>query len=539
MTARALRFGDEARQSLQDGIDVLANAVRTTLGPRGHNVALERKFGLPLVVNDGVTVAKEIELGDPFQNLGARLVRQAAEKAEEKTGDGTTTATVLARAIVHEGFRNVAAGADPMALRRGLNRARSVVDDAIMAAAIPVVGTRAIAQVATISANDSTIGQLIGRVMERIGRDGTVTVEESQTLTNEVEYVEGMQTDQGYLSPYFVTNADRMEAAVDQPSILIADRKVTSLGDVVPILEKLVAAGRKDLLLIAESVEGEALATLVVNRLRGTLNVVAVKAPGFGDRRKAILGDLATVTGATVISEEVGKRLDTVELADLGAARRVVVTQDRTTIIGGRGAPDRIQARVAELRAQVEAATSDFDREKLKERLAKVAGGVAVIRLGASTETELTEKKHRVEDALAATRAALEGGIVPGGGVALLRAAPLIDRLDLDGDEAVGARCLRSALTEPMRQIAANAGYDGGVVVETVRRLQKERRRPNLGFNALTGRYVDMVKAGIIDPAKVTHAALEAAVSTASMLLTTEAAITEMNAEDLEPAMRV
>ena len=539
MTARAIRYGDEARQSLQDGLDQLANAVKTTLGPCGHNVALERKFGLPLVVNDGVTVAKDIDLADPFQNLGARLMRQAAEKAEEQTGDGTTTATVLAQAIVHEGFRNVAAGADPMAIRRGLNRARSVVDDAIRALAIPVVGTKAIAQVATISANDPAIGQLIGRVTERVGRDGAVTVEESQTLTNEVEYVEGMQTDQGYLSPYFVTNADRMEAAVDQPSILIADRKVTSLGDVVPILEKLVAAGRKDLLLIAESVEGEALATLVVNRLRGTLNVVAVKAPGFGDRRKAILGDLATVTGATVISEEVGKRLDTVELADLGAARRVVATHDRTTIIGGHGAPDRIQARVAELRAQVEAATSDFDREKLKERLAKVAGGVAVIRLGASTETELTEKKHRVEDALAATRAALEGGIVPGGGVALLRAAPLIDRLDLDGDEAVGARCLRSALTEPMRQIAANAGYDGGVVVETVRRLQKERRRPNLGFNALTGRYVDMVKAGIIDPAKVTHAALEAAVTTASMLLTTEAAITEMKAEDLEPAMRV
>jgi chaperonin GroEL len=539
MTARAIRYGDEARQSLQDGLDVLANAVRTTLGPRGHNVALERKFGLPLVVNDGVTVAKEIELADPFQNLGARLVRQAAEKAEEQTGDGTTTATVLAQAIVHEGFRNVAAGADPMAIRRGLNRARSVVDDAIMAAAIPVVGARAVAQVATISANDSTIGQLIGRVMERVGRDGAVTVEESQTLTNEVEYVEGMQIDQGYLSPYFVTDADRMEAVVDQPSILITDRKVTSLGDIVPILEKLVAAGRKDLLVIAESVEAEALATMVVNRLRGTLNVVAVKAPGFGDRRKATLVDLATVTGATVVSEETGKRLDKVELADLGAARRVVATHDRTTIIGGHGAPERIQSRTAELRAQLERATADFDRENLRERLAKLAGGVAVIRLGASTETELTEKKHRVEDALAATKAALEEGIVPGGGVALLLAAPLIDRLDLDGDEAVGARCLRLALTEPMRQIAANAGYEGGVVVETVRRLQKERRRPNLGFNALTGRYVDMVKAGIIDPAKVTHAALEAAVSTASMLLTTEAAITEMKAEDLEPAMPV
>jgi chaperonin GroEL len=534
MTARSLRYGDEARKSLQDGLDILANAVKTTLGPRGHNVALGREFGLPLVVNDGVTVAKDIELEDPFENLGARLVRQAAEKAEERTGDGTTTATVLAQAIVHEGFRNVSAGADPMALRRGLNRARVAVDDAISARAIPVVGTKAIEQVATISANDPAIGHLIGGVMERVGRDGAVTVEESQTLTNEVEYVEGMQIDQGYLSPYFVTNPDRMEAMVDKPSILITDRKVTSLADIVPILEKLVAAGRKDLLLVAESVEGEALATLVVNRLRGTLNVVAVKAPGFGDRRKAILGDLAIVTGATVISEEVGKRLDTLELTDLGAARRVVATQDRTTIIEGQGAPERIRARLAELRVQIEAATGDFDREKLKERLAKMAGGVAVIRLGASTETELTEIKHRVEDALAATRAALEEGIVPGGGVVLLAAVPEIDQLDLQGDEAVGARCLRRALAEPIRQIAANAGYDGAVVVETVRRLGRERRQPNLGFNALTGRYVDMVKAGIIDPAKVTHAALEAAVSTASMLLTTEAAVTEKAAGDRE-----
>jgi chaperonin GroEL len=418
-----------------------------------------------------------------------------------------------------------------MALGRGLNRARVAVDDAISARAIPVVGTKAIAQVATISANDPAIGGLIGGVMKRVGRDGAVTVEESQTLDNEVEYVEGMQIDQGYLSPYFVTDPDRMEAVVDQPSILLTDRKVASLGDIVPILEKLIAAGQKDLVLVAETVEGEALATLVVNRLRGTVNVVAVKAPGFGDRRKAMLGDLAILTGATVVSEEVGKRLDTLELADLGAARRVVVTRDRTAIIEGKGAHEQIQARLAELRAQVETATSDFDRDKLKERLAKMAGGVAVIRLGASTETELTEIKHRVEDALAATRAALEDGIVPGGGVALLAAAPEIDRLDLQGDEAVGARCLRRALAEPMRQIAANAGYDGGMVVETVRRLSRERRRPNLGFNALTGRYVDMVKAGIIDPAKVTHAALEAAVSTAAMLLTTEAAVAE-GAED-------
>jgi chaperonin GroEL len=534
MTARILRYGDDARQSLEEGLDILADAVKTTLGPRGHNVALGREYGLPLVVNDGVTVAKDIELADPFQNLGARLVRQAAEKAEEQTGDGTTTATVLAQAIVHEGFRNVAAGADPMALRRGLNRARAVVDDAITATAIPVVGAKAIAQVATISANDPAIGHLVGRVMEKVGRDGGVTVEESQTLTNEVEYVEGMQVDQGYLSPYFVTDVDRMEAVIDRPSILITDRKVSSLADIVPILEKLIAADRKDLVLIAESVEGEALATLVVNRLRGTLNVVAVKAPGFGDRRKAILGDLATVTGATVVSEEVGKRLDAVELTDLGAARRVIATHDRMTIIEGHADPARIEARVAELRAQIEQATSSYDREKLKERLAKLSGGVAVIRLGASTETELAELKHRVEDALSATRAAIEDGIVPGGGVALLDAAPEIDGLHLDGDEAVGARCLQRALTEPMRQIAVNAGYDGGVVVETVRRLRKERRRQNLGFNALTGTYVDMVKAGIIDPAKVTHAALDAAVSTAAMLLTTEAAITEKEAEERE-----
>lgn len=537
MTARAIRYGDEARESLLSGLDQLANAVKTTLGPRGHNVALDRKFGIPLVVNDGVTVAKDIDLDDPFQNLGARLMRQAAEKAEERTGDGTTTATVLAQAIVHEGFRNVVAGADPMAVRRGLNKARVVVDDAITAAAIPVAGRRAIVQVATVSANDPAIGELIGSVTERVGRDGAVTVEESQTLTNEIEYVEGMQIDQGYLSPYFVTNADRMESAIDHPSILITDRKMIALADIVPILEKLLAAGRKDLLLIAENVEGEALATLVVNRLRGTLNVVAVKAPAFGDRRKAILVDLAAVTGATVVSEETGKRLDSVELADLGSARRVVATHDQTTIIEGHGAPERIHGRTAELRAQLEQAKTDFDREKLRERLAKLTGGVAVIRLGASTETELTEKKHRVEDALAATRAALEEGIVPGGGVAALAAASAIDRLDLTGDEAVGAGCLRRALVAPMRQIAANAGYDGGIVVDTVRRLQKQRRRPNLGFDAVTGRYVDMLKAGIVDPAKVTHAALEAAVSTASMLLTTEAAVTEKEADEREPVV--
>ncbi len=534
MTARMVIYGDEARQALKDGLDVLAGAVRTTLGPKGRNVALDRAFGVPLVVNDGVTVAKDIELKDPFQNLGARLVREAAEKAEEATGDGTTTATVLAQSIVDVGFRNVAAGANPMAMKRGLDRARVAVDEAITAEAIPVEGRAAIAQVATISANDPAIGDLIAEVMDRVGRDGVVTVEESKTLANEVEYVEGMQFDRGYLSPYFVTNADRMEAVLDEPSILVTDRRISAIPDILPTLEKLITAGRKDLFLVAEDVEGEALATLVVNRLRGLINVLAVKAPGFGDRRKEMLRDLAIMAGATVISEELGRRLDSVELADLGAARRVVATRDQVTIVEGRGEPGQIKGRVAEIRAQLEQTTSDYDREKLQERLAKLAGGVAVIRVGASTEVELKERKHRVEDALAATRAALEQGIVPGGGIALLGAVPAIAALGLEGDERVGGECLRRALEEPTRRIAENAGHDGAVVVDTIRRLQSERNQPRLGFDALTAEYVDMVEAGIVDPAKVTHAALEAAVSAASMMLTTEAMVAELPARETE-----
>jgi chaperonin GroEL len=527
-------YGDEARQALKDGLDVLAGAVRSTLGPKGRNVALDRKFGLPLVVNDGVTVARDIELKDPFQNLGARLVREAAEKAEEATGDGTTTATVLAQSIVDVGFRNVAAGANPMAMKRGLDRARVAVDEAITAEAIPVEGRAAIAQVATISANDPAIGDLIAEVMDRVGRDGVVTVEESKTLANEVEYVEGMQLDRGYLSPYFVTNADRMEAVLDEPSILVTDRRITAIPDILPTLEKLITAGRKDLFLVAEDVEGEALATLVVNRLRGLINVLAVKAPGFGDRRREMLRDLAIMAGATVISEELGRRLDSVELADLGAARRVVATKDQVTIVEGRGDREQIRGRVAEIKAQLEKTTSDYDREKLQERLAKLAGGVAVIRVGAGTEVELKEKKHRIEDALSATRAALEQGVVPGGGVALLGAMPVIATLGMDGDERVGGECLRRALEEPTRRIAENAGHDGAVVVDTIRRLQVERSQPRLGFNALTGEYVDMVEAGIVDPAKVTHAALGAAVSAASMMLTTEAMVAEQPAREGE-----
>jgi chaperonin GroEL len=536
VTVRAIRYADEAREGLLHGIDTLADAVKATLGPRGHNVALERRFGLPLVVNDGVTVAKEIDLEDPFEIAGASLVRQAAEKAEERTGDGTTTATVLAQAIVHEGFRNVAAGADPMALRRGLEHARRIVDEHIDAAAIPVRGKRAIGQVAAISAHDEELGRLIGNVMARVGPDGAVSVEESQTIADQVEYGKGLEIEQGYLSPYFVTDADRMEAVVERPAILITDKRLAVLDDILPILDKLIASGRKDLVVVAQDVSGEALATLVVNRLRGTLNVIAVKAPGFGERRAAALGDLATITGSSLISEELGKRADRLALDDLGSARRVVSTRERTTIIDGGGRRAAIDSRIAELRAQLAEAEREFDREDLRKRLAKLTGGVAVLRIGGSTETELTEKRHRVEDAVSAARSALEGGIVPGGGVVLLAAAEALDGLDLPPEEAIGVRCLGRALTEPMRQIAVNAGFDGGVVVETVRRLRKGGRRPRLGFDADRGRYVDMVKAGIVDPANVTHAALDAAVSTAAMVLTTEAVVVEPNPDQESPS---
>ncbi len=531
MTAKQVIYDEEARAALKKGIDELASAVKSTLGPKGRNVALDRKFGVPLVVNDGVTVAKEIELGDRFEDLGARLLKEAATKTEDVAGDGTTTATVLAQAIVQLGFRNVAAGANPMQMKRGLEKATSVAAEAIRAAAIPVEGHAGIASVASISANDPEIGTLIADVMDRAGRDGVITVEESKTLAYETEYVEGMQFDKGYLSPYFVTNPDRMEAALEESYILLTDRKISAIADLVPTLEKLISAGKKDLLIVAEDVEGEALATLVVNRLRGVINIIAAKAPGFGDRRKEMLRDMAVMTGGTVISEELGKKLDLVNLEDLGRARRVVATKDDTTIVEGRGDPDQIKARINQIKAQIEETTSDYDREKLQERLAKLAGGVAIIKVGASTEVELKEKKHRVEDALAATRAAVEEGIVPGGGVVLLEAARTLERLDLEGDEAIGANCLRQALEEPLRQIAVNAGYDGSVVVETVKRLQAEQKNTRLGFDVLAGNYVDMVEAGVVDPAKVTHSALENAASVGGMVLTTEALVAEIPEE--------
>jgi chaperonin GroEL len=532
MPAHTIRYGGDAREALQAGVDLLADAVKATLGPAGRNVGLQRP-GRPLIVNDGVTVAREIDPRDPFARMGARLIRQAAEKAEERTGDGTTTATVLAQAIVHEGFRNVAAGADPIAIRRGLERARKVVHDAITAAAIPVVGRKATIAVATISASNPELGRLIGDVMDRVGRDGAVSIEDSPSLESTIEFAEGIELPGGYLSPYFVTDAEHMEAVLERPAILVVDQPVRALTDVVPILDKLAAAGRRVLLVVADAVEGDALATLVVNRLRGVLDVVAVRPPGVGDQRHAWLADVALMTGATLVSEAAGRRLAEAGLDDLGAARRVVAGRERTTIVDGGGDPAAVDARTAELRGALDRAATDAERAELRARLARLVGGVAVVRLGAATEVELAEKKHRVTDALAATRAALESGIVPGGGVALLGAEDDLAELELAGDESVGAACLRRALAEPMRQIAQNAGYEGGVIVETVRRLRRRRGQPNLGFNALTGRYVNMVKASIVDPAKVVHESLDAAVSTAAMLLTTEAALAETDSDEV------
>jgi chaperonin GroEL len=528
MPAKQLLFREDARRALKRGIDILADAVKTTLGPKGRNVALDKKFGAPSVTHDGVTVAKEIELKDPFENMGAQLLKEAATKTNDVAGDGTTTATVLAQAIVNEGLRNVAAGANPMLLKRGLDRAVQVVVEEIKRQAVPVSGKEDIAHVAAISAADQEIGNLIAEVMDKVGKDGVITVEESKGLRFEIEYVEGMQFDRGYISPYFITNPDRMEAVIENPYILITDKKISAISDLLPLLESMLQTGRKDLVVIAEDVEGEALATLVVNKLRGTLNCLAVKAPGFGDRRKEMLRDIAILTGGQVISEETGRRLDSATVADLGQARRVVATKDETTIIEGRGDPAQIQARIKQIRAQIEETTSDYDREKLQERLAKLAGGVAVIKVGAGTETELKEKKHRVEDALSATRAAVEEGIVPGGGVALLNAAQALDQLQLSGDEQTGVNILRRALEEPLRQIAENAGEDGSVIVGEVRRRQKESGNRNLGFDVMTGEFVDMVARGIIDPAKVTRTALENAVSIAGMILTTEALVTEV-----------
>jgi chaperonin GroEL len=523
MPAKDLIFDAEARRQLKTGIDALANAVKVTLGPRGRNVAIDKKWGAPTVTHDGVTVAKEIELENHFQNMGAQMLKQAATKTNDVAGDGTTTATVLAQAIVTEGLRNLAAGANPMLMKRGIEAATQVVVAEIKKQATPLKGHADIEHIAAVSANDPEIGRLLAEAMDKVGRDGVITVEEGKGLKLEVEYTEGMQFDRGYVSAYFITDSGRMEAALDEPYILITDKKISAITDIVPVLEKLVQTGRKELVIIAEDVDGEALATLVVNKLRGILNVLAVKAPGFGDRRKEMLRDIATLTGGQVISEELGKKLDATTLADLGQARRVVSTKDDTTIIEGRGKPADIQARISQIKIQIDETTSDYDKEKLQERLAKLSGGVAVIKVGAATEVELKEKKARVEDALHATRAAVEEGIIPGGGVTLLRSAPAIESLKLEGDQKVGADILRRALEEPVRQLVRNAGLEGSVVVE---HLSKEKRT-NWGFDVMSESYVDLVKAGIIDPAKVTRTALENAASVAAMILTTEALVTD------------
>jgi len=526
--AKQLVFDEGARRSLKKGIDTLAAAVKTTLGPKGRNVALDKKFGAPTVTHDGVTVAKEISLEDPFENMGAQLLKEAATKTNDVAGDGTTTATVLAQAIVNEGLKNLAAGANPMQLRQGIERGVAAVVEYIRQEATPVEGKKEIAQIATVSAADPQIGDLIADVMDRVGRDGVITIEESRGINFETEYVEGMQLDKGYSSAYFVTNSDRMEAVVEDAYLLITDKKISAVADILPVLEKLTQMGSRNIVIISEDVDGEALATLVVNKLRGILNVLAVKAPGFGDRRKAMLQDIAILTGGQVISEETGRRLENATLADLGQARRVIARKDDTTIVEGKGEVAEIQARIKQIKAEIDNTTSDYDREKLQERLAKLAGGVGLIKVGAGTEVELKFRKTRVEDAVSATRAAVEEGFVPGGGVALLNAVEALDALHLEGDSATGVAILRRSLEEPLRTIAANAGQDGAVVVEAVRRAQREQGNKRIGYNVLTNQTEDMVEVGVIDAAKVTRSALENAASIASMILTTEALITDL-----------
>ena len=525
MPAKQLLFSEEARRRLKDGVDALADAVRVTLGPRGRNVVLEKKFGPPAVVDDGVSVAKEIDLKDPFENMGAQLAREVATKTNDVAGDGTTTATVLAQAIVREGLRNVAAGANPMKLNRGIESGVESVVEALRDLSQPVAGKEQITQVATISGHDQEIGDIIADVMEKVGKDGVITVEEGKGIRLETEFVEGMQIDRGYISPYFVTNPERMEAALDDPYILITDKKLSAVNDFLPVLERVLQV-TKNLVLICDDVDGEALATLVVNKLRGTINAIAIKAPSFGDRRKAVLEDIAVLTGGTYVTEDMGRKLENTEVSDLGRARRVVCTKDDTVIIEGRGTDEAIQSRIKMIKAQVDDAASEFDREKLQERLAKLAGGVAVIKVGAPTEVELKEKKLRVEDALSATRAAVEEGIVPGGGVALLRAAVSLDKLEksLSTDERTGVAILRKALEEPLRMIAENGGVEGMVVVDQVRR----NKSSSYGYDADTDEYCDLFKHGIIDPAKVTRTALENAASIASLVLTTETLVTEI-----------
>jgi chaperonin GroEL len=528
--AKIIKFNEDARRALERGVDKLADAVKVTLGPRGRNVVLDKKFGAPTITNDGVTIAREVELEDPFENLGAQLAKNVATKTNDVAGDGTTTATVLAQALVHEGMRNVAAGASPTALGVGMRAAADAVSKALDEVAIPVSDQAAIAGVATVSAQDAEVGELIGQAMEKVGKDGVITVEESTTLSTELDVTEGVQFDKGYLSPYFVTDQEAMEAVLEDALVLLVSGKISALVDLLPLLEKVLSTGGRPLLIVAEDVEGEALSTLVVNSIRKTIKVVAVKSPYFGDRRKAFMTDLAVVTGGQVVSEDVGLKLDQVGLEVLGTARRVTVTKDETTIVDGGGTGEAIGDRVAQIRREIEATDSDWDREKLQERLAKLAGGIGVIRVGAATEVELKEKKHRIEDAIAATRAAVEEGVVPGGGSALVHAAAAIDSLDLSGDELTGARVVRRALDAPLVRIAGNAGFEGQVVVAKVREAGVGQ-----GFNAETGEYGDLAAQGVIDPVKVTKAALGNAVSIAAMVLTTDSAVVEAPEEE-EPA---
>jgi chaperonin GroEL len=529
--AKQIIFGEDARRSLKKGVDTLTEAVRVTLGPKGHCVALDKKWGAPSVIDDGVTIAKDIELADPFENMGAQLVKEAASKTNDACGDGTTTSTVLAHAIITQGFKNIAAGAEAMALKRGIEKAVETVIDELKKSSTEVKGKEQIAQVATITAKDNVIGDLIAEVMEKVGKDGVITVEESKGISYETEFVEGMQFDRGYISAYFITNADKLEAVIEDPYILITDKKISAVADILPALEKILQTS-KNLLIIAEDVDGEALATLVVNKLRGTINILAVKAPGYGDRRKEMLNDIATITGGAVISEEVGRKLDSVTIEDLGRARRVSSDKDNTTIVEGKGKASDIKARIKQIKAQIEETTSDFDREKLQERMAKLSGGVAVIKVGAATEVELKERKHRVEDALSATRAAVEEGILPGGGVGLLNALPALDKIKMTGDEETGVDIIRKAVEEPIRWIANNAGKDGSVIVDAVKKSKK-----GVGYDAEKDEFVNMIDKGIIDPTKVVRSALQNAASIASMVLITESLVADIPEKEKASAM--
>jgi len=540
MAAKQIVFNEDARRKLKNGMDILANAVGTTLGPKGRNVALDKKFGAPTVTHDGVTVAKEISLEDPYENMGAQLLAQAATKTNDIAGDGTTTSTLLAQAITIEGLKMVAAGANPMLIKHGIEKATQAAVENLHKQAQKIESKAEIAQVAANSAADEEIGGLIAEVMDKVGKDGVITVEESKSLQFETEYVEGMQFDRGYISPYFITAPESMEAVINEPYILIHDKKISAAADIVPVLEKLVQIGKRDLVIIAEDVDGEALATLVLNKLRGMLNVLAIKAPGFGDRRKAMLQDIVVLTGGTVITEELGKKLESTQISDLGRAKKVVANKDDTTIVDGAGNAKAIKGRIEEIKVEIDKSTSDYDKEKLQERLAKLSGGVAIIRVGAATEVELKEKKHRVEDALSAARAAIEEGIVPGGEVSLINAAESLAKLKLDDDdEQAGITIVRKALEAPIRKLASNAGADGSVIINNVRRKAKEEKNKNIGYNVLTAEYGDMIKAGVIDPVKVVRGALENAASIAAMILTTDVLITDApeNSKSAPPPM--